>query len=60
MPTPVRQHKSGALIFIPSAEEVLALESKRAYDRSKEELTKELEEVRMLKEELKSLVDKHK
>lgn len=53
MPQPVRDGYSKALIFIPTKEEHLYLEGRKA-------LEQELSEVRELKERLKELIEKAK
>ena len=53
LPEPVRDSYSGALIFIPTAQEQMYMESKRALDR-------ELAEVRDLKAQLQAFLENTK
>lgn len=53
MSQPYRDGYSKALIFVPSVEDTMLVESKKALDR-------ELEEVRELKQQLQELLDKAK
>lgn len=53
MPNPVRDGYSKALIFVPTVEDTIMTEKKKALDR-------ELEEVRELKQQLQELLDKAK
>ena len=53
LPEPVRDSYSGALIFVPTAQEQMYMESKRALDR-------ELAEVRNLKAQLQALIENTK
>ena len=53
LPEPVRDSYSGALIFVPTAQEQMYMESKRALDR-------ELAEVRDLKAQLQAFLENTK
>ena len=53
LPEPVRDSYSGALIFIPTAQEQMYMESKRALDR-------ELAEVKDLKAQLQAFLENTK
>lgn len=55
-----RQSGSGALIFVPETSDKEYVDSLKQARKNREELAKELEEIRALKEELKELVEENK